>query len=197
MHLILANFDHADINLGFKRLTQEQLIRLESIKGINARGQFLWSRVIYNGLMRRITGKMPSFELKAGQAHPSFTHNGETYFTSISHTGEWVAVAFDTAPVAIDIETIKPRQWQTLSEFIFPEHTTRWIKESSSPLESFYIVWGQRECEYKLKSWPKSPHLFRASKITTQPHNLMLTCLCDPNSSWKPQLLPITLLENF
>ena len=197
MHLILANFDQADADQGIKRLTAGQTERLLSMRGEKARGQFLWSRVLYNGLIRRITGSLPSFELQAGQPHPSFIYNGQTYFTSISHTGQWVAVALDTSPVAIDIETIKPRQWQGLSEVIFPEHATRWIEESTSPLESFYIVWGQRECEIKLQSWPAAPRLFRASKITTKPHDLMLTCLCHPQSTWLPQLLPITLLENF
>lgn len=197
MELILANFDQADASLALKRLTKGQLERLATIGHEKARGQFIWSRVIYNGLMRRITGHLPTFELPIGQAHPAFDHNGQTYYSSLSHTGNWVAVAFDTAPVAIDIETIKPRQWQSLSEFAFPEHASRWIQESESPLEAFYIIWGQRECDIKMQSWPQTPRLFRASKITTQPVDLMLTCLCDPQSAWQPKILPITLLENF
>ena len=197
MHLILANFDQADFSQGKKRLTAGQQARLATIKSEKAQSQFVWSRVLYNGLMRRITGALPTFELVAGKPHPSFTHEGQTYYTSISHTGSWVAVAFDTAPIAIDIETMKAREWQKLSEFAFPEATTQWIKSTATPLEAFYIVWGQMECDIKMKSYEKTSRLFRATKIKTQPNDLMLTCLCDSESPWQPILLPITLLENF
>jgi phosphopantetheinyl transferase len=197
MQLILANFEQADARQAMKRLTEGQVARLEGIRSEKARGQFMWSRVIYNGLIRRITGAMPTFELEPGRPHPSFKHQGTRYWTTLSHTGAWVAVALDTAPLAIDLETMKPRQWQALSEFTFSDQACRWIEESPSPLESFYVIWGQRECEIKMQSFEKTPRLFRATKITTQPTDLMLTCLCDPQSTWKPQILPITLLENF
>lgn len=197
MDLILANFEHANIDEALKRLTDAQKQRYGAANSEKRRLQFAWSRVIYNGLMRRITGAFPTFELVASQPHPSFEHNGQTYYSSISHTGNWVAVAFDTHPIAIDLETMKPRQWQQLSELTFNDNTIEWIRESASPLEAFYLMWGQRECEIKMQSYPIDARLFRGSKIKTQPYDLMLTCLSDPQSKWKPILLPTTLLENF
>lgn len=197
MHLILANFDQADNDRALKRLTDGQLARLATIRSQKAQNQFIWSRVLYNGLIRRLTGAMPTFELIPHQPHPTIRHGDLTYYSSISHTGNWVAVAFDTSPVAIDLETMKSREWQKLSEFAFPTEACRWIESSTSPQDAFYIVWGQRECEIKMQTWKREKNLFRANKITTKPHDLMLTCLCDPKSDWQPQILPITLLENF
>lgn len=197
MHLILANYDFADFQCALERLTAGQKARLKAIRHEKRRLQFVWSRIIYNGLMRRITGHQPTFELIPHQPHPSFEHDGIRYYTSLTHSEQWVAVAFDTSPIAIDLEAMKPRHWQTMADFSFDEKTSQWIENSVDPLQAFYLMWGQRECEIKMQSWGVQSCLFRGCTIKTQPYELMLTALTSPQSTWQPQILPTTLLENF
>ena len=69
---------------------------------------------------------------------PHFNNNG-IYF-SISHSENLVVVAFDEAPVGVDVEFIKPRNFEKLAE--------RYNIKIETPLD-FYKWWTAYEAKYK------------------------------------------------
>lgn len=65
---------------------------------------------------------------------------GEKYF-SLSHSGNYIAICFSDYNCGIDIEKIKPRNYQTISNR---------MGFKSNTLDEFYENWTSFEAEYKL-----------------------------------------------
>lgn len=83
--------------------------------------------------------KIPDTAIIVENEKPKFKSGG-IYF-SISHCENIVAAAFDTAECGLDIEKIKPRDFNALAE--------RYNKKFTSA-EDFYRFWTEYEAEIKL-----------------------------------------------
>ncbi len=70
---------------------------------------------------------------------------------SISHSGEYIALAFSDYNCGIDIEKIKDRDFENISERMGFQANT---------LDDFYYEWTGFEAEYKLRDMPKSSKSF-------------------------------------
>lgn len=68
--------------------------------------------------------------------------SGEKYL-SVSHSGEYIALAFSDSECGIDIEKIKPRNYTKISER---------MGFKSESLDDFYYNWTEYEAAYKLGS---------------------------------------------
>ena len=93
-------------------------------------------------MLKHILKKYYSIEsevLYTAQGKP-YLEKGEKHF-SISHSGEMVIMAFSDSPVGIDIELIKNRDYQKISQKYFIEQEQSRI----SSLESFLVVWTKKE----------------------------------------------------
>jgi len=62
-------------------------------------------------------------------------------FFSISHSNEYIVLAFSDYECGVDIEEIKERDFQAISKR---------MKFNSATLEEFYVDWTKYEAEYKL-----------------------------------------------
>lgn len=67
-------------------------------------------------------------------------------YLSISHSGEYIALAFSDNDCGIDIEEIKERDFQSISER---------MGFNCNSKEDFYYEWTKYESEYKLSVFPK------------------------------------------
>lgn len=73
------------------------------------------------------------------------------YYTTISHTGTYIGVAFSRNPVAIDLEVMKARDTlDALFERMFGAELLNATPDSER-LETFYRYWGLHECGVKLQ----------------------------------------------
>lgn len=70
---------------------------------------------------------------------------------SISHSGEYITIAFSDYNCGIDIEKIKDRDFENISERMGFQANT---------LDDFYYEWTGFEAEYKLRDMPKSSKSF-------------------------------------
>lgn len=79
--------------------------------------------------------------------------NGKPYlrtrekFFSISHSGEYIVLAFSGSECGVDVEMMKERDFVSISKR---------MKFNSKTLEEFYAEWTKYEAEYKLGSKYKS-----------------------------------------
>ena len=64
-----------------------------------------------------------------------------TKFISLSHSGNYIAIAFSDANCGIDIEQIKQRDYKKISKR---------MKFRSSSLKEFYMNWTEYEATFKL-----------------------------------------------
>ncbi len=71
---------------------------------------------------------------------------------NISHSGEWVLIAFADSELGVDIEEIKSSfSFQAIIEDQFSETESNFLHNSSDPLDSFYTLWTRKEA--LLKAW--------------------------------------------
>lgn len=76
--------------------------------------------------------------------------NGEKHF-SLSHSGQYIVIAFSDSKCGIDIENIKQRDYKKISKR---------MKFNSANLKEFYQNWTKYEAKYKLGKTPKSEYEF-------------------------------------
>lgn len=89
------------------------------------------AKVVYN---------LSDTEIVIDNDKPKFKNGG--VFFSISHSGNYVAAAFDNSPCGLDIEEMKPRDFEALS--------ARYEKDFQTA-EDFYKFWTEYEAEIKLQ----------------------------------------------
>lgn len=91
-------------------------------------------------MLDRILENFYKIDLTEKNIKPQVYKTGSKNF-SVSHSGEYIAIAFSDFKCGIDIEKIKPRNYQKISER---------MKFDSGSLKEFYINWTKYEANYKL-----------------------------------------------
>lgn len=102
--------------------------------------QFALGRYLVLSVAKGFYG-LDNTEIIIENEKPKFKNNG-LYF-SISHSGDYVAAAFDEHECGLDIEEMKPRDLEPLSK--------RYEKDFHS-IEDFYKFWTEYEAFIKLQS---------------------------------------------
>jgi len=85
---------------------------------------------------------------------------------SISHSNNYIALAFSDSKCGIDIENIKQRNFKKISQR---------MKFHSETLKEFYKNWTEYEAKYKLGEQPKSEYSFEipeyiVTAVSTNPN---------------------------
>ncbi len=111
--------------------------------------------------------KIENREIIFEKSGKPYLTNRQKYF-SISHTDEYLALAFADTECGIDIETIKQRDYISIS---------RRMGFNSYDLESFYHNWTKYEAEYKLGTKASSFKTFNYGKcvitaVNTRPQEV-------------------------
>ncbi len=101
--------------------------------------QYSIGRYLVKVVAKKIYG-MADTEIVVENNKPKFK-NGEIFF-SISHSKEYIAAAFDKSECGLDIEEMKPRDFEALSD--------RYNKDFQNA-EDFYKFWTAYEAEIKLQ----------------------------------------------
>lgn len=109
--------------------------------------EYFWSRLILNYIIEK-KGLLVSPQERAPLS-PLLEGQGK-FYTSISHTKTYIAVAVSSLPIAIDIEIVNPNRpieamWKRLFTQALWEKTPK-----DNRVLSFYQNWGLHECAVKL-----------------------------------------------
>lgn len=83
---------------------------------------------------------------------PYLIGNPEAHF-NISHSGDFVAAAFDNEDIGIDIEEVKEMEYEEIVERFFTKEELEWIRsvELKDKLLCFYKLWTLKEAYVKFK----------------------------------------------
>lgn len=101
--------------------------------------QYSLGRYLVKSAAKKIYS-MADTEIIVENDKPKFKNGG--MFFSISHSGKYVAAAFDNVACGLDIEEMKPRDLEALS--------ARYNKDFRNT-EDFYKFWTEYEAEIKLQ----------------------------------------------
>ncbi len=74
------------------------------------------------------------------------------FYYSLSHSGDWVVCAVDTAPIGVDIQEMKEMKLSLAKRFYHTKEYERLIKVKTEELQrrEFYAMWAAKESYVKL-----------------------------------------------
>ncbi len=92
-----------------------------------------------------------------------------TFHFNVSHSGEWIAAGVDDHPVGVDVEEIRPIDFDVAKRFFSPEeYQTLMGQSESEQLAYFYSIWTLKESFIKALgrglSHPLAEFTIRAEK---------------------------------
>ena len=81
---------------------------------------------------------------------PYFQNNPDVQF-NVSHSGDWVVLAFSSFPVGVDCEQLDPNfNFTDILDSYFNQVERNFIVNSALPVRSFYQLWTRKEAFLKL-----------------------------------------------
>ena len=91
------------------------------------------------------------FTVKLGAAGKPELVNKPEFCFNLSHSGMWVALAYDTRPVGVDVERINPAaNLGALSKRLFTAEEQQYIaSEDQAKTERFFRIWTAKESYLK------------------------------------------------
>lgn len=79
-----------------------------------------------------------------------FLKSASSFEFNVSHSGDWVVCAIDTEPVGIDVEQIKPIEFDIAKNFFTAEeYRSLTLSKPSEQLPYFYELWTLKESYIK------------------------------------------------
>lgn len=95
---------------------------------------------------------------------------------SISHSGNYVAVAISKKPVGVDIQEIKDIDFDS-RKFVFDDEDENVYQKSLNKKDVFYSLWVAKEAKFKMDGTPfKNGHLKDAKIYTIDNYKIGVSC---------------------
>ncbi len=81
---------------------------------------------------------------------------------NLTHAGDYAVLALSEEAVGVDVERIRPINWQKLSTRFFHPREQRFLQEAHDPVEQFFTVWTLKESYLKAEGqgFSVSPRTF-------------------------------------
>ncbi len=96
---------------------------------------------------------------------------------SISHSGDYVAVAISKKPVGVDIQEMRDIDFNA-RKLVFNEQDEKLFQESANKVDTFYSLWVSKEAKFKMDQTQfKNAHLEDAKTFTLDNYKIGVSCL--------------------
>ena len=99
-------------------------------------------------LIRKMIGDR---ELEFNSYHKPYIKDCDDLYFSVSHSGRCVAIAVDTVEVGIDVEMIRKKDIDKLSERFFSEGEQAYFSKKENKPSAFTEIWTRKEAYLKCK----------------------------------------------
>lgn len=146
MHYLVYNLRRTQAPL----LAPEELDPTEQAAYARRGAPYLLERSLLKHELARLTGT-PAREIRF-----TYTEHGKPTWHgchfSISHSGEWLCLAFHHSPIGVDIEHIRPRPRlaSVAARIMSPQQLAAWEQRGCHAAE-FYACWCTAEAIIKLR----------------------------------------------
>lgn len=95
---------------------------------------------------------------------------------SISHSGDYVAVALSSKPVGVDIQETRDVDLDA-RKLVFDEADEKLFNNSTDKKDTFYSIWVSKEAKFKMDQTPfKNAHLNDAKIFTFDNYKIGVSC---------------------
>lgn len=175
LHLLRIATAAAEVEAqGLDWLTEAERLRLQAITSPMRRDTFLaghWQARLLAAQWLQLDVRRIALDAQA-DGRPLLRVDGDTapLHLSLSHSGDWLALALADAPVGVDVELPRRlRDWNALARFVFSAEERRRVQEAgdAARAEVFHVLWTLKEARGKRSGEGLQPRAART--VTAQP----------------------------
>lgn len=145
-------------------------IRVEKIQKLQDKNAKKLSGAVYLLLvksLKKLGVKSSRYEFKYDANGKPFLEGCPLQF-SLSHSGDFVAVAISDKFVGVDIQEMREIDLDS-RRFVFSEEDEKFFQESEDKIDAFYSLWTIKEAVYKFDGTPfKEVTIKDAASITVE-----------------------------
>ena len=147
MIIFRCDFDSREDKIARSLLTPGQTERYARLsRPIRAR-QYLYSRVLYNRLIKKLRATRYDEDFPQGSPHHPIESEKGRFYTALTHSDHYFALALSRFPVAVDMEVMIERDFAALAPLFSHPNVS---DEALTDREAFYRAWCEEECSIKL-----------------------------------------------
>ncbi len=157
-------------------LSEERRKKILHLKRDSEKHISLWTELLLLYCIRTDLGywpKQPVFSCSE-YGKPYFIQEKQYHF-SISHSGNWVAVASDRCPIGVDIEQ-KRRVNLNIAKRFFQKEEYCFLQSSTEPNRDFLGLWTRKEAYLKYKGVGLHQSLDSFSVLSENPTDPITFC---------------------
>lgn len=158
MIIFRCDFDSREDKKARSFLTPGQTERYARLsRPIRAR-QYLYSRVLYNRLINELQATRYDEDFPQGRPHHPIESEKGRFYTALTHSDHYFALALSRFPVAVDMEVMIERDFAALAPlFSHPNVSDAALTDR----DAFYRAWCEEECRIKLNVETCDPNQYR------------------------------------
>lgn len=175
LHLLPVAVTAADtVARGLEWLTATERLRLQAITSPARRDTFLaghWQARWLAAQWLQVDVRRLALDAQA-DGRPLLHVDGDAapLHVSLSHSGDWLAVALADAPVGVDVELPqRARDWNALARFVFSPEERQRVRDADEATRAdvFHALWTLKEARGKRSGEGLQPRAART--VTAQP----------------------------
>ena len=160
--------------------------------------------VTSDALLRRVLGADYSRVTKSPNGKPFLPHRPDFHF-NLSHSGNWVAIAWGNSNVGLDVESVCHRaNMKAVARRFFAEEERQYVfQEEPQQAHRFFEVWTGKESYLKYLGTGLRKDLTSFSVLSPEPGSNLhwetlpdgsLLCLCTTDDEYTLELLDVLQL---
>lgn len=145
----IANVDMDKYQLFSKVVSEERRMKANRYHFINDSKRSICAELLLQYSLFQLLGRLVDMDIVYNEFGKPFVNNINGFSFNISHSGNWVAVAYGNTKVGIDIEKI--HRDQNIADRFFSEDEKKYIKKSTKRQQPirFTKIWTLKESYIK------------------------------------------------
>ena len=170
-----ANVGKMNLAKKLKLLPESRLARIANFRDEKDKKLSIGAYLLLKKVLNRHLIRYHYYDFKYLDNGKPIIEGKEINF-SISHSGDYVAVAISKKPVGVDIQEMREVNLET-RKLVFNDEDEKLFQESSNKIDTFYSLWVNKEAKFKMDGTSfKNVHLKDAKIFTIDNYKLGVSC---------------------
>ena len=140
----LSDYDEVEYEKAYAYLSFSRKTRINRLKQEKDKKRSLLGEILLKKLLEE--EKVDAYILSSDNGRPYLSD--DSFYVSISHSGEMAAAAISEEPIGIDVERLRKIDLK-LIERVCTEREAEYIKEGDNPEFRFFEIWTAKEAYFK------------------------------------------------
>lgn len=165
--IFYSKVDEIDLEKVLLSLPKIRIEKIKNLHNLNDKKLSAGAYLLLEKTLKKLGVKSSRYEFKYDKNGKPFLEGCPLHF-SLSHSGDFVAVAISDNSVGVDIQEMKDIDLDA-RKLVFNEEDEKFFLESEDKLDAFYSLWAIKEAVYKFDGTPfKETTIKDAASITVE-----------------------------